>query len=356
MNWRQATRRLTTAAVVAVVSIGGVGIGTAGASGSQRTLASGLAAPLQIDVSQRGVLVGQSFSGTLSVVDRHGAVSDLIQGEALDGVAWRPGGGALFTHANFDSLDAQGVAETSLRIRRPNGSVHTIADLRAYEEAHNPDAGSVYGLQGLDADCLALLPPDAGVPPYTGILDSHPYAIATHGSTTYIAEAGGNDILAVGPSGHVRTVAVLPPQPLVVTAETAKANGFPECVVGKTFNFEPVPTDVEISDGSLYVTTLPGGPEDPSLGARGSVYKINPDSGRTRQIATGFLGATNLAISPSGRIYVSELFGDQVSRVSHGGPVPVASIVGPAALEWFNGRLYVGADVFGDGKIVTFKP
>ena len=80
------------------------------------------------------------------------------------------------------------------------------------------------------------------------------------------------------------------------------------------------------------------------------MYRINLDTGHLRRIATGFLGATNLAISPSGTIYVSELFGDTVSRVSKGGPVPVASIVGPAALEWANGRLYVGADAFGDGE------
>ena len=86
------------------------------------------------------------------------------------------------------------------------------------------------------------------------------------------------------------------------------------------------------------------------------MYKINPNSGKARRIATGFLGATNLAISPSGTIYVTELFGDQISRVSQGGPVPVASIVDPAGLEWWHGRLYVGADVFGDGKIVTFRP
>ena len=95
-------------------------------------------------------------------------------------------------------------------------------------------------------------------------------------------------------------VAVLPAQaPLVVSAEAAAANQLPDCVVGSTFIAEPVPTDVEIAgDGSLYVSTLPGGPEDPSLGARGSVYKVNPFTGRTTQIATGLAGAMNLAISP----------------------------------------------------------
>jgi hypothetical protein len=356
MNWRTATRRLTTAAVAAVVSIGATGIGTAGAQGGQRTLASGLAGPLQIDVSRQGVLVGQSFAGLLSVVDRQGTVTTLLGGQAIDGVAWRPGGSTLFTYSDFDSLDEQGVADTELRIRRPNGSVHTLADLRAHEKAENPDGGQTYGFQGLDADCLALLPPDQGVTPYNGILDSHPYALATHGTTTYIAEAGGNAILAVDGSGHVRTVAVLPPHPLLVTQEIADSNDFPACTVGKTFNFEAVPTDVEIHDGSLYVSTLPGGPEDPSLGARGSVFKVNPNSGKVRQLATGFLGGANLAVSPSGTIYVAELFGGQISRVSQGGAVPVKSIAEPAALEWWHGRLYVGADVFADGKIVTFTP
>lgn len=355
MNWRKATRRFTTAAVVAVVSVGGAGIGSAGASGSQKTLASGLAAPLQIDVSSQGVLVGQSFSGAISVVDRHGMVGDLLQGEALDGVAWRPGGNVLFTHTDFESLDEHGVGEAELRIRRRDGSVDTIADLREFEETNNPDAHNVYGFQGLDPDCVASLPPDAGLRPYNGILDSHPYALATHGTSTYIAEAAGNEILDVDGAGNIRVVAVLPPQPFVVTPEIGEANDFPECVIGKTFNFEPVPTDVEIHDGSLYVTTLPGGPEDPSLGARGSVYKINPNSGKIGRLATGFLGAVNLAVSPNGTIYVSELFGDTISKVGNGGPVPVASIVGPAGLEWWKGKLYVGADPFGDGKIVIVR-
>lgn len=37
---------------------------------------------------------------------------------------------------------------------------------------------------------------------------------------------------------------------------------------GAPHNFEPVPIDVEIGDdGMLYVSTLPGGPEGPELGA-----------------------------------------------------------------------------------------
>ena len=60
------------------------------------------------------------------------------------------------------------------------------------------------------------------------------------------------------------------------------------CTVGHKFYFEPVPTDVEVHDGLLYVTTLPGGPEDPSLGARGKVYTVDPATGDVTKIGSGF--------------------------------------------------------------------
>jgi hypothetical protein len=158
-------------------------------------------------------------------------------------------------------------------------------------------------------------------------------------------------------NGRISTVAVLPPIPFVVTAEVAAGLGLPDCVVGKTYNFEPVPTDVELGpNGLLYVTSLPGGPEDESLGARGSVFSVNLATGSVTKVAGGFLGATNLAISPNGTIYVAELFGNRISRVSGGGAVPVVDVPSPAGLEWANGKLYATVDVFGNGSVVTITP
>src|SRR5690606_8336302 len=147
-------------------------------------------------------------------------------------------------------------------------------------------------------------------------------------------------ILEVRLDGSIRAVAVLPPQQLEVTQELADAQGLPPCVVGHSFGFEPVPTDVEVGPGGmLYVTTLPGGPEDPSLGARGAVWKVNPRTGAFQRIASGLAGPTNLAIGRSG-IYVTELFANRVSVLRHGQPVPVLELTEPAAIEAFRGKLY----------------
>ena len=136
-------------------------------------------------------------------------------------------------------------------------------------------------------------------------------------------------------------VKVLPPQPITITAEQAAALGAPDCLIGVTYGFEPVPTDVEVSGGKLYVSTLPGGPEDPSLGARGSVYTMKTNGSHLRRLARGFLGATNLAVG-GGHVYVSELFAGQVSKVVNGHGVPVAALPGPLGLEYAGGNLYAG--------------
>jgi hypothetical protein len=102
-----------------------------------------------------------------------------------------------------------------------------------------------------------------------------------------------------------------------------------------------VPTDVEVwSSGQLVVSLLPGGPEDPSLGARGSVYRVTTASGHSTRLATGFLGATNVAIGPGRRIYVAELFSGQISYISHGRPVPYLALPGALAVEAGGGHLY----------------
>jgi hypothetical protein len=357
---RSGARSVCAAMLVLVAGTGGAapalahGSGHGGGGGGpvvSDPIVSGLAGPLQFQVAFNRILVGQSFAGIVSQV-KNGVVTDLFEDAGVDGVAYGPRGSIVYTHSDFDN----NVKE--LRMRTADGETKVLADLGAFEAANNPDGGQTYGFVGLSAECAALFPPDAGIAPYTGIVDSHPYAVTATPFGYIVADAGGNDILFVDRHGGIRVVAVLPAQPgVTVTAEFAAANELPDCVVGASFVAEPVPTDVEIGhDGNLYVTTLPGGPEDPSLGARGSVYRVNLWNGRVKLVATGFAGATNLAIGPRGTIYVSELFGNRVSAVVKGAPQMVAELPAPSGLEFANGRLYVGTDSFGAGNIQTIKP
>ena len=98
---------------------------------------------------------------------------------------------------------------------------------------------------------------------------------------------------------------------------------FPACVAGKKYWFEAVPTDVEQGpDGLLYVTSLPGGPEDGSTGKNGRVYRVNPRTGKVTKVVSGLLSATGLAVAGNGDIYVAELFNGRISRTRAGQSKP----------------------------------
>jgi hypothetical protein len=313
-------------------------------------LADGLDGPLQVDATDKGVYFSQSnLSGLkstkLTKLRKNGTTVDLVTMKGgrveIAGVAER-GGHVAYTFTRYKQDNP--VAE--LRLRKRNGKIERVADLERFERRSNPDGDQTYGLQGLEPDCEV---PDF-LQPYTGIVESHPYAIANGaGGSWFVADAAGNSIVKVGRNGTVREVAVLPPQPVEITEEAAEANELPPCTVGKTFVFEPVPTDVQKRGGSLYVTLLPGGPEDPSLGARGSLVKVDPKTGDVDEVATGLLSATNVALAPGKKAYVTELFGGQVSLVDlqTGDVSPYAERPLPSAADFRAGTLYITENIFG---------
>ncbi len=362
-RWALAATVVALLATLTGAPAGATGDGGHGGGGSGsdvKVLAEGLLSPLHLDVQGHGrwrdVLVSQSFAGTIGRVE-NGGVTEVVS---------EPGGGTGGMQAGpYGTLAylAGGESGSFLKALLPGGQIKTIADLSAYEAANNPDQIYTYGLQGATPECLESLPPDIPLAPYTGMVDSNPYELLVTHRGAYVADAGGNTILFVTWSGKVRTVSVLPPRPEVITAEVAGGLGLPECVVGLTYNFEAVPTDVENGPGPyLYVSSLPGGPEDASLGARGGVFKVNPHDGSNKLIGTGFLGASNLAVDPWGSIYVTELFGNRISKLINGAPVPLRELNQPAALEWAGGRLYATTDALPSedgppaGKVVAFKP
>jgi hypothetical protein len=227
-----------------------------------------------------------------------------------------------------------------------NSDPKAVANLGKYEKQKNPDKGRTYGFYGISKSCAATLPGFISSA-YPGIVDSHPYATEQVGNLVYVADAGGNDILSISSSGEIRKVAVLPPTKVKATKAIVKATGLNPCVTGHKYGLEPVPTDVEMGpDGWLYVSSLPGGPEDGSLGAQGRVYKVNPANGKVVEVARGFLSSVNVAVADNGDVYVSQLFAGSIVRIPAGTNKvkPFAEVPMPAGLEWTEDGLYATID------------
>jgi hypothetical protein len=227
------------------------------------------------------------------------------------------------------------------------GPARTLANVGAYERNKNPDKKITYGFLGISKTCATKLPKDVGPAQYTGVVDSHPYSTEVVGDTVYLGDAGGNDILSIAADGTIKTVAVLPGTKVKVTKAVAAGLGLPTCTVGLKYKFEPVPTDVEMGpDGWLYVSSLPGGPEDGSLGAQGRVYKVNPKSGKVVEVARGFISTVNVAVADNGDVFVSQLFAGSIVRIPAGTNKvkPFAEVNMPAGLEWTDDGLFATID------------
>lgn len=304
-----------------------------------KTLTSSVVGPLQFAVAGKSVFVADSFTSTLTEIGRTKPIAsggDPSKGGDLAGVAVDPDSRALAYTSTNDSTHSA----TKLTILK-RGDQPVVADLSGFEKKHNPDGKITYGTTSTDPCVLNALKAMQVPASYRGLVDSHPYAVAALGHDTWaVADAGGNDLLQVDRHGHVSVISVLPAQPVRITAAFAAANGLPSCAVGITYKFEAVPTDVEVGPGgALYVTTLPGGPEGPDSGNPGSVYRIDR-SGHAARIATGFSGATNLAIDSHGTIYVAEISKGIISKVVCGHPETVLALPNVVALEYADGHLY----------------
>jgi hypothetical protein len=355
----------------------------------------GLFVPLSADVARDGtVYVSQNFAGVLTR-KRPGHKPRTIfrasvQGTEVGAVSERDGVVYFATTAPMEEPPARPSSKLTgggwlhrvtpraaaadddnwlYRIGR-NGKVRKVANLSRHERRHNPDAGVTYGDRGISEACAAQWPTGPEVPPavYTGIVESHPYATYQAKRKTYVADAAANAILAVNRRGRVRTVSVLPGSNIIITPSLADAIGIPDCSVGEKYWFEGVPTDVEVGKrGRLYVTSLPGGPEDPSFGERGSIFRVNPKTGKARRIVDELMSPTGLAIAPNGAMYVAELFANRISRVRAGKDIARAwgKVSMPGDVEWNRRGVYATANVLsglseqpGDvfnGKVVRWR-
>lgn len=377
-------RTASAAALTVALATATVGLAPAASahhpSPTQTVLADGLLSPLRAAIAPDGTaFVSQNFKGEIDEVSPDGHTTAIYtdpDGNEVGGLSIA-GHSLLFTVTKSDPTTGDNV-DSWLKVLTPSGSVRTIADLHSYEVQANPDQRTTYGFRHIDPTCAAQWDTaNNGPATYTGMIDSHPYATyPTWGGWTYVADAGGNDVLLVSPWGDVMTVATLPAIPHTITSTDASNLSLPSCFVGTTYWFEPVPTDVEMGrDGTLFVSSLPGGPEGTALGARGSIFAISTHTyggfARTafprramgwhrhhhggrfdtwmRPIVTGLAGPTGLAVSPWGSLYVAELFGNTIAKVSlspWGAKVTdVISTPSPGEVEWSNGSLYYTSNV-----------
>jgi hypothetical protein len=349
--------------------------GSASAAEASAPIVEGLTGPLGLSVGADGTIyvaeaafASETFEGKITTVDRKGRVKTLVEDVVGGAIDAHGKGQVAYAVALPPEAGEEAPGGTLLKRVLPNGNSSTSADMYAYEETVNPDQGNTYGFVGLEPGCAAQVPPF--LLGYGGIVDSNPYSVAIAGNKTYVAEAAGNAINVVTPNGSIDTVAVLPPIPQPVTAETKPAIDallaeeglppLPDCTIGSDYLSEPVPTDVEVGpDGNLYVSSLPGAPELPGYG---SVWRVNPASGAVTLVAGGLSGAVDLAVADDGTIYVAELFAETaapfpgaISRIdpTSGAVSTYASVVTPGAVEWSTGTLYATVDVFGNGAVVT---
>ena len=235
------------------------------ASAAQGPLIDGLAGPLAISVDDGKIYVAQSFGGKLSRFGTDGSGgATLVQRKPSIEVAAveADGPGTLFA---LTGKNKEGKKFAQLKHLAADGTITTRADLRGFEKTFNPDGHVTYNFRDISDKCAAKVPEQVGGGSYTGIVDSHPYATAMMpDGTAVVADAAGNDIITVSPSGFRTEIATLPGQPLKVTKGLAQQFHFPNCVVGHKYWFEPVPTDVEVHDGLLvrdHPAGRPGGPE-----------------------------------------------------------------------------------------------
>lgn len=320
-----------------------------------KTVNTQVVAPFNLALNNGRVYVADGGTSTVSRLLGNGNLRTVASGPQPGEVAGvdlsRNSRYLAYTSSDYTS----GV--TALNILGPRGS-HRTVNLSAYESTRNPDQHVSYGVRNPSAcvqQAIASIP-DGPPASYKGIVDSHPYSVASSGNNWIVADAAGNDLLRVDSHGHIRTLSVLPRQPLKFTAAMVAAMGLPSCVIGVTYNFEPVPTDVEVGPGGwLYVSTLAGGPEDATLGARSSVYRVNPRNGHATKIASGLAGATNLALGRDGKIYVTELFGGRVSVIRHGHPQTYVSLASALSVETSRDGLWVGtlAEMGANGPVGT---
>ncbi|WP_194420692.1 ScyD/ScyE family protein [Microbacterium abyssi] len=283
-----------------------------------------LGAPFSIALDGTRVYVADGATGTIGQLQPDGQIAPVVEGiPGLTGLAIRGASMAWGSSVEDGSTEPPVILESGLNIRGPKGTT-VYADLHAYEVANNPDAASTYGITDPNP---CVVEATGGAPlSYTGLVDAHAYNVASWKGEWLVADAGANTVMRVTDSGRISTLAVLPPVPVTLTAETAGMLGLPACAAGDTYYVEPVPTGITVGSGNtIYVTTLPGFPGESA--SQGALWQVDASSGTVTQLVSGLSGPTSAAVKGKD-VYVAELFGAGVTKVTDGAASPYAALNG----------------------------
>jgi hypothetical protein len=216
----------------------------------------------------------------------------------------------FFPPEAVQNMSTRGWNGKTLRLDSGHGPF-VFADISGFEAKNDPDH------QGFDSD---------------------PYSVLQLSNRVLVADAAGNDILSVAPTGKVSLLAVLPNVQDGPCAGRPNDNGTTGC--------DAVPTSLAVGpNGDLYVGQLAG-----EAAGAARITEINLTTGATVKTYTGLTTVTGVAVGADGSIYASELEGGtgavpgQVTKIAPNGTRTSVPVPFPAGLALDSqGRLYVSA-------------
>ena len=316
-----------------------------------------LAGPLRVAFGPKDhVLVAEFITGQITSVTPKGVKTTVVSApdNELVGVSYR--NGTIYYFQNPAALEAPPSADEPALLKSldKRGKIRTIADLAAFERKHDPDGTTVYGVRDVSKKCLAQAPDMQS----RGEVYSHPYSSAPTKSGVYVGDAGANAILHVTHKGKVKLVKTLPAEPVEITQKVrdyAEGIGIsiPDCMMGKNYWAQAVPTDITIKGNWMYYTVLPGIPGEEL--SKGKVYKMSLRTGKSYQLASGLSAPTGVTVDRKGQVYVAEVFGGGISKIVRGKAVLALPAAMASDVEIQGYRLVATTDAFEAGKLVSAK-